>query len=734
MSENIGETQNLGMTTTLKASKDTIRGIFIIEAAPPFHFLEGDNDFCTLTGYTNQADFGREFSTMIHPEDYDYLKQNIQEQLRLSNHTHHRFRLQCADGSYLSVRTQGDFFQLKDGRQILKCSITDSTELDSIALENLRAKSDLEIFARTIHDGLSKHLCDHQLSLLWCNDYFYMLGGYTKAEWDKEYGSNTLGIIYQKDLAPLISKIADITENTAAEMDFRIRCKDGSIKWLHAAAGYSGEIQDNFRVINVILSDISPLMTAERNARIATEQYMILSDISEEIAYEYSFSSDTLTMSRQYKRYFDFPQIIKNPRKQLGDTDYISEDTREIFRDILNKMLRGAPKDSAEFKIRDKQGNYAWFYTTFSSIIDDNGHLIKMVGLLKNIDVQKQSQEALLKKAQLDNATGLYNKGTTEHFIQKSLSCLNAGQSDALMLIDIDDFKQVNDTFGHLAGDEVIVSIAKAMQGIITQNDMAGRIGGDEFAIYFTDVLDTDMLMEKAESIADTLRRQYPGAAGQESKHFDGSEQAPTAPKVTLSIGIATAVSGTTYESLLNDADTALYTAKLKGKNCTVFYNEAMERAQYSNPRREFEEMKSPFMSLTQSIVETLDRSHSTEVAIQQALTYAGTNLPVDKIGIFEYTKDRKYLNCTYQWNKNPVDSTLELEQHIPASPFEELSKISTNGIFYCPDTSMLHMVNPDDVPDPSYRCQLGTMKITEGNRVMGYISVASTDINKKWS
>lgn len=720
MQQTTGDTQHLRGSNSSKNTSGDIQGIFVIESKSPHHFLEGDARFQELTGYTNEENFGTEFSAMIHEQDYTRLRHNIIEQLSLSNHTHHRFRLKCRDGSYLSVRVQGDYFKLKDGREILKCSITDSTPIADIMLENLRAKSDLEVFAKSIRGGLSKHLCDHQLSLLWANDYFYELGGYSKEEWEAAFGNNTLSNIYQKDLANLISRIADITESNAVEMDFRIRCKDGSLKWLHATAGFSGEIHDNFRVINVILSDITPLMTAERNARIATKQYMILSDISEEIAYEYSFATDILTLSKRFERYFDFPQILEHPGEALTDTIYVSDDTREAFVNVLNAALRGASEGNAEFKLRERSGNYAWYYTNFSAITDDNGHVVKFVGLLKNVDAQKQNQEILTKKAQLDNATGLFNKGTSEHFIQKSLSYLNNSQSDALMLIDIDDFKQINDTFGHLKGDEVILSIAKAMQGVVTSNDMAGRIGGDEFAIYFTDVLDTTMLIEKAASIADTLRHEYPGSEN--------------APKVTLSIGIAMASMGTTYETLLNDADTALYNAKSKGKNCSVLYNNTMEREEYTNQRHMTNNNATlQYVSLVNSIVEALDRAHSTDSAINQVLTYLGTNLPVDKIGIFEYTQDRKYLNCTYQWNRNPLDSTKSKEQGIPVTPFEELYNIGNNGIFYSPDTRQIPLMNPDAVPDPNYVCQLAVTKIVDGNRMMGFISIASTDLENKW-
>lgn len=715
-----GDTKTHGQVAAHEATLSQMQGIFVIEVKPPFHFLEGDNTFSTLTGYTNEADFGLEFADMIHPQDYDRFRHTLEEQLRLSNRTKYRLRLKCKDKSYLSAKIQGDYFKLSDDREVLKCTITDCTEIEDIILENMRANSDLDVFARTIHGGMSKHLCDHQLSLLWANDYFYSLLGYTKDEWENSHGSNALNTIYHKDLAPFISQIADIAENSATEMDLRICCKDGTLKWIHAAIGFSGEIQDNFRVINIITSDITPLMTAEQNARIATEQYMILSDISEEIAYEYSFASDTLTMSKRYERYFDFPQIIEHPDESLADTDFVSEDSRQEFLNFINTLLRGAPEGNGEFRLKQKNGQYAWYFSTFSSITDDAGHQIKTVGLLKNIDVQKQNQEMLIKKAQLDNATGLFNKGTTEHFIQKSLSYLSNSQRDALMLIDIDDFKQINDTFGHLTGDEVILSIAKTMQAIITANDLAGRIGGDEFAIYFTDILDTNMLTEKAASIAETLRQQYPGSS--------------KAPKVTLSIGIATATSGTTYETLLNDADTALYSAKLNGKDCNVLYQENMERKQYTNQRRGSNEASlKPYISLINSIVEVLDRTPSTENAVNQVLTFLGANLPIDKLGIFEYTQDRKYISCTYQWNKNPLNSTLTEEQNLPSAPFEELYSISSNGIFYSPDTRQLKLVNPDTFPSLGYVSQLAVTKIVDGSRPMGFISIATKDLEHKW-
>lgn len=189
-------------------------------------------------------------------------------------------------------------------------------------------------------------------------------------------------------------------------------------------------------------------------------------------------------------------------------------------------MLRklGEPFHSAEYKLRNRQGEYEWHYSTFSLIKDENGEPFRAIGLLRNIDSQKKEQEALLKRAQTDSMTGLLNKATTEAFVREHLKEIQSGANDVIMIVDIDDFKNINDTYGHLVGDEVISDIAHALMRFTFNDGFVGRIGGDEFLIYLPNILDTSLACEKAEKYANELRVKYPGGDGK--------------PKVTLSIGI----------------------------------------------------------------------------------------------------------------------------------------------------------------------------------------------------
>lgn len=231
--------------------------------------------------------------------------------------------------------------------------------------------------------------------------------------------------------------------------------------------------------------------------------------------------------------------------------------------------------------------------------------------------------------------TGLYNKATTESKIQASLRELNGNSYQVLMLVDIDDFKKINDTFGHLKGDEVIVDIAKALQEFKGDYGIAGRLGGDEFCVFLSNVLDTQLASEKAVMIADRLRELYQHDC-----------------KVTLSIGIAATNQQIPYNVLLENADTALYQAKLNGKNGYFFYADDMERGKYENDRSEPTVKETETSALLDSLLSTLFASTNTYTAIEQAMAIVGEHYAIDKISIWEYSYNKSFVDCTHQWCK----------------------------------------------------------------------------------
>lgn len=165
--------------------------------------------------------------------------------------------------------------------------------------------------------------------------------------------------------------------------------------------------------------------------------------------------------------------------------------------------------------------------------------------------VQLEAQKLKI-KSELDQMTGLYNKTTTELLANDALLG-EPGKLNALMVIDIDNFKAVNDNSGHLAGDHVIKIVADMISGMFRKTDIVGRVGGDEFVVMMVDVPSMDIVYSKANELIQTMRYK-PNL---------------TIPEyVTLSIGMSCSKTmlHTDYDTLFKEADEALYLAKQDGK------------------------------------------------------------------------------------------------------------------------------------------------------------------------
>ena len=182
---------------------------------------------------------------------------------------------------------------------------------------------------------------------------------------------------------------------------------------------------------------------------------------------------------------------------------------------------------------------------------------IKALAYVKDIDKQKNEEIRLKLKAERDTLTGLYNKGTTEKLINDFLNSEEASLGmHAFLIVDIDNFKSVNDNLGHVFGDKVLFEVSKNLKPIFRKDDIVGRIGGDEFTIFIKS-LTKDLIIKITNDILNDASK---------IKVKDNH-------KITLSIGIAfTDDSTKLYKDLFSKADKALYLSKADGKNCYSTY------------------------------------------------------------------------------------------------------------------------------------------------------------------
>lgn len=695
---------------------------FVLETDAPYSILDFDQGLCTMTGYSPR-ELSKKICTLdnlLYVEDFTEVIASINYQLSISNLISIQHRIVTKSGSILTVLCNGQAFSLNDGRDVLQCVFTDITNLENAASETVRAKTDLEIFANTVPSGVSKHLLDNNLSLIWANNFFYDLCGYSQHEFRDKFGKSTLQLVLSEDLAVVIEALADLTEDQQSKiLNFRIQCADQRVKWVNAVIARAGESEQGFPVVNLVMSDITNLKIAETKAMLEEQKYRIISDISEELPYEYDIAEDTITFAEKFNHIFEGESVIENPAENMLKLGLVSYDTQSAIDELFYLAKAGTEYHSTEFKLNTKNSGFQWYFSTFSTIYNEEGTPLRVVGLLRNIHAQKIEQQKLLTRAETDQMTGLYNKATTENKIQKALRELNGNSYDVLMLVDIDDFKKINDTYGHLKGDDVIIDIAKTLQEFKGDYGIAGRLGGDEFCVFLSNVLDTQLACEKAVLIADRLRELYPGT---------------DSCKVTLSIGIAASNQQIPYSVLLENADTALYQAKLNGKNCYSCYVDDMERGKYENARTEVTEKKSDVAPLLDTLLSTLFTTTNTYSAIEQALSMIGENFDIDKINIWEYGYNKSFVDCTHQWCKKGINSDMALRQHTPATILEELAAMGTDGITYSSDTSLIKLTSASMNPHSEGIQKLMQYEIKSNGKRTGFICFYSMDKDSAWS
>ena len=694
---------------------------FVLEAEAPYNILDFDQGLCAMTGYSPR-ELSKKICTLdnlLYVEDFTEVIASMNYQLSISNLISIQHRIVTKSGTVLTVLCNGQAFSLNDGRDVLQCVFTDITNLENAASETVRAKTDLEIFANTVPSGVSKHLLDNNLSLIWANNFFYDLCGYSEHDYREKFGTSTLQLVLSEDLAVVIEALADLTEKEESSMilNFRIQCADGSIKWVNAVLARSGFVERGFPVINLVLSDITNLKIAEAKAMLEEQKYLIISDISEELPYEYDIASDTITFADKFNHIFEGESVIEHPSENMLKMGLVSYDTQSAIEELFYLAKAGTEYHSTEFKLNTKNGGFQWYFSTFSTIYDEEGNALRVVGLLRNIHAQKVEQQKLLIRAETDQMTGLYNKATTESKIQASLRELNGNSYEVLMLVDIDDFKKINDTFGHLKGDDVIIDIAKTLQEYKGDYGIAGRLGGDEFCVFLTNVLDTQLACEKAVLIAERLREIYHDEC-----------------QVTLSIGIAATNQQIPYNVLLENADTALYQAKLNGKNRYYLYADDMERGKYENDRGESPARSDHDTAFLDSLLSTLFASTNTYTAIEQAMALVGKHFDIDKICIWEYGFNKNFVDCTHQWCRKSTDNDMSLRQHTPAAILEELSAMGTDGITYSSDTSLIKTNTASMNPAAEGIQKLMQCDIRSNGKRIGFICFYSMDKDTTWS
>ena len=232
------------------------------------------------------------------------------------------------------------------------------------------------------------------------------------------------------------------------------------------------------------------------------------------------------------------------------------------------------PTYTNEHRIRCKDGQWKWVLTRGMVIArDEEGQPVRMTGTHTDITDRKNAEALIWQQAHFDTLTGLPNRAMLrDRLAQEIKQCKRNGQHFALLFIDLDHFKEVNDTLGHDNGDRLLVEAARRIQACVRESDTVARMGGDEFTVILTQLFDASSLGGILHNILQAL----------ETLFQLGDEQV----YVSASIGITMyPLDATEIENLLKNADQALYVAKGAGRKRFSFFTPALQDASQNRLR-----------------------------------------------------------------------------------------------------------------------------------------------------
>ncbi len=663
----------------------------------------------------------------VHPDDkktYDlYIKSldnNDDNTLKYCT-----LRIEMADGSYKWCRLCVSLKKNPDG-ELLKSLCTINLVHEQVEAQHQAEKMNA-LMRKTVRH-IPVGVCIYQIEdgnpvPIYISDNTYKLFGLK-------------GI--SKKLDPAV--FAEFTKNNSlepgSEGEYILKCckLDGSSFWL--STKYRVLEENGSRFIYAAMEDCSDRIEAQRKQTVQNQLYQILLDETGTIVFDYNTVDDLFTYYEPAKLAYSgngkLLSAMKGIVKDCDQLSFIADEDRRRFTEVLSELSKqndsGKQTGSRELMLKVPVEGYPRRYQAlFKSICDDVGTVFRIVGKIEDVDDEMDRLEKIKAKAMYDAlCVDVYNKATTEALIKEELEESTSG---ALLMIDVDDFKSINDRLGHLFGDEFLKKVASVIKGEFRDSDIVGRYGGDEYFVF---------IKHTGQALAEKKGKQI-------LKKIADME-VPEIGSVKGSVGVTVVTPrNRQYSQLMKQADSALYAAKNRGKNCVVVFDgNTMEEGVYRTEKavekgREHVEISSNpngFESLIMRIFSALYTSGDLNSGISQMLAMAGKAFDVSRAYIFEDTDDGKYCCNTFEWCNEGVKPEIDRLQLI--SYEEDLGgnyreNMNDDGIFYCHDITQL--ITPQrKILERQKIKSLLQCAIMDNGEFMGFVGFDECRSNRFWT
>lgn len=417
---------------------------------------------------------------------------------------------------------------------------------------------------------------------------------------------------------------------TGGEEVFRLKKKNNgwhyNVVRIHTEKG----MVENRRNIGVEIIDIDESVGDYETAMDSLSRVRLLMSLTDEFAFIYDKETNMFKMFKydRFNRIILYDMDIDQWKREMLSKSYVKYDEKAMLDTLVLNMKTYADSFSIKMNCAIRTQSDIFEAVRFIGTVhnESSGNKIIVGRVVSDESVGHASTAMeIMNELQYDSLTGVYNKKTITEYAKKRIA-EEKEKRIVIAILDVDNFKSVNDTFGHLYGDKVLARVGGRLKEIVGEDGVIGRIGGDEFMIVFNGLDDDQVLRGMLRAIRTQIKWEF-------AEDFENLS-------ITCSIGASIfPVNGRDYEDLFKKADCCLYIAKEKGRDRYVFFRDEMHRASYEamlnknqlnamkNPR-EIRELKNVASFMENAMTDS-------RKAILDAMRHMKDTFGIDNINIY---------------------------------------------------------------------------------------------------
>lgn len=358
-------------------------------------------------------------------------------------------------------------------------------------------------------------------------------------------------IIHPEDSEKYLAQLRQLVsaEGQISEVPLRGRFQSDDYQWYIIKGKKILDNEGNLLEVIGVIVNIEEKHSMEEQYSVLNQYFMAMQELTVDKLFHIDIKTKTFTHNDENAMDFGVPTEIPDYVNYMISNNLVHPEDQKRYLAYTDDLFSGINR---EIKVRSAVdiGVYEWFHIKSRYIKDASGNNVEVFGKLENI----QQQRDLELRASRDPMTDVLNKMSYQQEVTRVLEISTNDHQHALIFIDIDDFKSVNDENGHSFGDFLLTTVTMRLKKMVRATDSVGRIGGDEFSVFLKDVGNEQSVVERANLFLESLNREF---------SFEGKTG-----RVNASVGIALFPHhGLDFEELYKKADKAMYRSKEEGKN-----------------------------------------------------------------------------------------------------------------------------------------------------------------------